>query len=236
MVENEPTSYREAVTSSEGQQLREAIKSEIESILQNHTWELVDLPPGCKPLGYKWIFKKKMKADGTVDKYKARLIHRKRTPNKPYTTAFEQSFQQFHRSETLVFSRDLSGKLSSPAVQQLWTLYPGKQTGNLILNTSTSSAFDYCNEIPNQVRRLPTQWANHAERPKNFNGQNFKRWQQKMFFYLTTLGLARFLKETAPQVEPPAKGQSSNAQAVQAVEAWKYSDFLCHNYVLNGYR
>ncbi|GKB58909.1 retrovirus-related pol polyprotein from transposon TNT 1-94 [Tanacetum coccineum] len=74
MVENEPTSYREAVTSSEGQQWREAIKSEIDSILQNHTWELVVLPPGCKPLGYKWIFKKKMKADGTIDKYKARLV------------------------------------------------------------------------------------------------------------------------------------------------------------------
>nr|GFB45264.1 isochorismate synthase, chloroplastic [Tanacetum cinerariifolium] len=28
---------------------------------------------GCKPLGYKWIFKKKMKADGTIDKYKERL-------------------------------------------------------------------------------------------------------------------------------------------------------------------
>ncbi|GKA49096.1 DNA polymerase zeta catalytic subunit-like protein [Tanacetum coccineum] len=62
-----------------GQQWREAIKSEIESILQNHTWELVDLPPGCKPLGYKWIFKKKMKADGTVDKYKAR-VGQARTP------------------------------------------------------------------------------------------------------------------------------------------------------------
>ncbi|GKE67115.1 pol polyprotein [Tanacetum coccineum] len=48
--------------------------------------------------------------------------------------------------------------------------------------------------------------ANHAEKPEKFNGQNFKRWQQKMFFYLTTLGLARFLKETAPQVEPPAEG------------------------------
>ncbi|GJY22434.1 retrotransposon protein, putative, ty1-copia subclass [Tanacetum coccineum] len=74
MVENKPTSYREAVTSSEGQQRREAIKSEIDFILQNHTWELVDLPPGCKPLGYKWIFKKKMKADGTIDKYKAMLV------------------------------------------------------------------------------------------------------------------------------------------------------------------
>nr|GEW16185.1 hypothetical protein [Tanacetum cinerariifolium] len=36
-------------------------------------------------------------------------------------------------------------------------------------------------------------------------------------------------------VEPPAEGQSSNSQAVQAVEAWKHSDFLCHNYVLNGH-
>ena len=35
---------------------------------------MVDLPPGCKPLGYKWIFKKKMKADGSIDKYKARLV------------------------------------------------------------------------------------------------------------------------------------------------------------------
>nr|GEU72512.1 Pol polyprotein [Tanacetum cinerariifolium] len=74
MVENEPTSYQEAVTSSEGHQWKEAIKSEINSILQNHTWELMDLPPGCKPLGYKWIFKKKMKVDGTIDKYKARHV------------------------------------------------------------------------------------------------------------------------------------------------------------------
>ena len=34
----------------------------------------MDLPPGCKPLGYRWIFKKKMKADGSIDKYKARLV------------------------------------------------------------------------------------------------------------------------------------------------------------------
>ncbi|GJR79022.1 hypothetical protein Tco_0149807 [Tanacetum coccineum] len=52
-----------------------------------------------------------------------------------------------------------------------------------------------------------------------------------MFFYLTTLNLARFLNETAPQVEHPTEGQPSNAQAVQA---WKHSDFLCHNYDLNG--
>ncbi|GKC73950.1 calcineurin B-like protein 4, partial [Tanacetum coccineum] len=50
MVGNEPTSYREAITSSE--------------------WL-----NGKKPtLGYKWIFKKKMKGDGTIAKHKARLV------------------------------------------------------------------------------------------------------------------------------------------------------------------
>ena len=53
---------------------KEAIKSEIESILHNHTWELVDLPSGCKPLSSKWIFKRKRKVDGSIDKYKARLV------------------------------------------------------------------------------------------------------------------------------------------------------------------
>nr|GEY45426.1 hypothetical protein [Tanacetum cinerariifolium] len=55
-----------------------------------------------------------------------------------------------------------------------------------------------------------------------------------MFFYLTTLNFARFLKETTPQVEPPKEGQPSNAQAMQDVEALKHSDFLCHSYVPNG--
>ena len=34
----------------------------------------MNLPPGSKPLGYKWIYEKKMKAYGTIDKYKAILV------------------------------------------------------------------------------------------------------------------------------------------------------------------
>ena len=62
------------MSSPEAPYWKEAINDEVESILQNHTWELVDLPLSSKPLGYKWIFKKKMKADGSIDKYKARLV------------------------------------------------------------------------------------------------------------------------------------------------------------------
>ena len=62
------------MSSPEAPYWKQAINDEVESILKNHTWELVDLPPGSKPLGYKWIFKKKMKADGSIDKYKSRLV------------------------------------------------------------------------------------------------------------------------------------------------------------------
>ena len=69
----------------------------------------------------------------------------------------------------------------------------------------------------------------HGERPEKFNGTDFKRWQQKMLFYLTTLGLAKFLTEDAPEVgelEP-------DAIKVEAANSWKNSDFMCKNYILN---
>nr|GEW92274.1 zinc finger, CCHC-type [Tanacetum cinerariifolium] len=53
---------------------KEAVDHEIGSIMENNTWVLYYLSPGCKTLCYKWIFKKKMKVDGTIDKFKARLV------------------------------------------------------------------------------------------------------------------------------------------------------------------
>nr|GFA90527.1 zinc finger, CCHC-type [Tanacetum cinerariifolium] len=52
---------------------KEAINDEMDSIMRNNTWVLTDLPPGCRPLGYKWIFKKKLKVNGIVEKFKARF-------------------------------------------------------------------------------------------------------------------------------------------------------------------
>ncbi|GJV69402.1 hypothetical protein Tco_1484911, partial [Tanacetum coccineum] len=47
--------------------VREAINDEMDSIIGNNTWVLTDLPLGCKSLGCKWIFKKKMKYHKTTD-------------------------------------------------------------------------------------------------------------------------------------------------------------------------
>ncbi|KAK2455989.1 putative mitochondrial protein [Trifolium repens] len=73
-LEEDPTNLQEALSSLDADLWQEAINDEMESLESNRTWHLVDLPPGCKPIGCKWILKKKLKPDGTIDKYKARLV------------------------------------------------------------------------------------------------------------------------------------------------------------------
>nr|GEW69645.1 zinc finger, CCHC-type [Tanacetum cinerariifolium] len=72
--EEDPRTYNEAMQSRNAAFWKEAIDDEIGYIMKNNTWVLSDLPPGCKPLCYKWIFKRKKKVDGTIDKFKARLV------------------------------------------------------------------------------------------------------------------------------------------------------------------
>ncbi|CAH9068398.1 unnamed protein product [Cuscuta epithymum] len=74
LVNDEPFTYSQAISSKEAPFWLEAIQNEIESIQKNKTWILTELPKGCKPIGCKWIFKKKFNPDGSIDKYKARLV------------------------------------------------------------------------------------------------------------------------------------------------------------------
>lgn len=69
----EPTSYEEAASKPEWQ---EAMQKEFEALQANHTWELVPLPKGKRPISCKWVYKIKYKADGSLERCKARLVIR----------------------------------------------------------------------------------------------------------------------------------------------------------------
>ncbi|GJV47375.1 retrotransposon protein, putative, ty1-copia subclass [Tanacetum coccineum] len=69
---NEPTSYKAAMLDPESSKWLDAMNTEMQSMIDNKV--LVDLPPNCKTVGSKWIFKKKTYMDGIVHTYKARLV------------------------------------------------------------------------------------------------------------------------------------------------------------------
>ncbi|GJS23881.1 retrotransposon protein, putative, ty1-copia subclass [Tanacetum coccineum] len=85
---NEPTSYKAAMLDSDSNKWIDAMNAEIQSMMDNMVWVLVDLPPGCKTVGSKWILKKKTDMDGIIHTYKARLV------GKSYTQLYEVDYEE----------------------------------------------------------------------------------------------------------------------------------------------
>ncbi|CAI7781108.1 unnamed protein product [Closterium sp. NIES-54] len=69
----EPATLKEALESSDAEEWKKAMESELKSIEKNGTWELVELPEGRKVITSKWLFKIKPDADGKIERYKSRL-------------------------------------------------------------------------------------------------------------------------------------------------------------------
>lgn len=69
IIEEDIENLQEALSSLDAYLWQEAINGEIDSLESNKTWHLVVFPFGCK-----WVLKNKLKHDGTMDKYKARLV------------------------------------------------------------------------------------------------------------------------------------------------------------------
>ena len=64
----------EALASHQAKEWKTAADSEYESLMENETWELVELPCGRKPIECKWVFKVKHGSDGRVKCFKGRLV------------------------------------------------------------------------------------------------------------------------------------------------------------------
>ena len=71
---DDPTTFEEALLDKDSSRWLEAMRAEMDSMYADQVWSLVDPPEGVIPIGCKWIFKRKIGADGKVDTYKARLV------------------------------------------------------------------------------------------------------------------------------------------------------------------
>ncbi|KAK8597187.1 hypothetical protein V6N12_065663 [Hibiscus sabdariffa] len=72
--QDEPKTYQEVVSSLDSEKWLEAMRYKMDSMSNNQVWTLVEPPEGIKPIGCKWVFKKKTDMDGNVQTNKGRLV------------------------------------------------------------------------------------------------------------------------------------------------------------------
>ena len=70
----EPISLQEAERRADWQEWKQAMQKEIDTIHEQQTWELAELPPNVRTLGVKWVLVVKTTATGAIERYKARLV------------------------------------------------------------------------------------------------------------------------------------------------------------------
>ena len=81
---------QEALSGTEATSWHEAMDSEYQSLMENGTWQLVPQPSDRKLVSCKWLLRKKFHADGTISRYKARLVARgfSQVPGMDYNETF----------------------------------------------------------------------------------------------------------------------------------------------------
>ncbi|CAI7728729.1 unnamed protein product [Closterium sp. NIES-54] len=70
----EPATVEEALSGPQKKEWKAAMDAEFNSLIENGTWELVELPEGRRPISSKWVFKVKSGADGALERFKSRLV------------------------------------------------------------------------------------------------------------------------------------------------------------------
>jgi Reverse transcriptase (RNA-dependent DNA polymerase)/gag-polypeptide of LTR copia-type/GAG-pre-integrase domain len=70
----EPNTLAEALQRPDGDQYLESAIEEVRAHLENGTWKVVRLPRGKRAIGSRWVFKIKRTADGSIERYKGRIV------------------------------------------------------------------------------------------------------------------------------------------------------------------
>lgn len=98
---DEPKTFIQATHSNDADEWLKAMKEEFNSIQENVTWELTELPNDRKSVGSKWVFKRKTNEKGETVRYKARLVAQ--GFSQKFGIDYDEVFAPVARSTTIFF-------------------------------------------------------------------------------------------------------------------------------------
>ena len=162
-----------------------ACNEELMSLMGNHTWELVDLPPGKTAVNSGWVFKVKHNADGSVERYKARLVAKgySQRPGYDYTEVFAPTFRPASLRLILALAAKEGYKLRSVDISSAFTY------GDLEEEIYMRQPEGYHQGGPNRVCKLQ----------KSLYGlkQSARQWNRKLCSVFTSLGYKKLSSDSS---------------------------------------
>uniref|UniRef100_A0A146M1T4 Retrovirus-related Pol polyprotein from transposon TNT 1-94 n=1 Tax=Lygus hesperus TaxID=30085 RepID=A0A146M1T4_LYGHE len=186
----EPKNYREAINSENKVNWEKAMQSEIDSLHENKTWTLANLPDGKKAISTKWVYKVKMNPDGTIDKFKARLV-----------------VQGFSQRLGIDYEQTFSPVAKASTVRTLLSVAASKNMKLMQFDVSTAFLYGYLEEEiyikqpegfddgSNKVCKLNRSLYGLKQAPRCWN-QRFAAFLLKIGFKQSNADTCLFLKKT----------------------------------------
>ena len=172
--------YEEAVNSPNAKEWRAAMDAEFDALIANDTWELRPLPPGRQPIKCKWVYAYKTKPDGSLDRFKAKLVAKgySQTPG----TDFHETFSPTVKYESIRLALAVAATTEMELRQfDITTAFL-----NALLHTEL-----YMHQVPGYVDLLQKHLVCYLKKALYGLRQANREWNQRIDAFLKAFKLAQ---------------------------------------------
>ena len=188
-VDTDPPTFAAAMKRPDAEKWREAAETEMNNHFENGTWEYVERPPDAKVIGSRWVFVVKRHSDGSVERYKGRVVAQGYSQRPGFEYAEDATFSPTYRPASLRLILAL-------AAQKELHLRSVDISAAFLLGTELTEDI-YMRQPPGFHHGAPNMVC-HLRKPLYGLKQSARNWNQKLHQVLTQeMGFKRLESDRA---------------------------------------